>query len=1442
MKPLFLFTTRKYGTIEIEDESYLIRGRPVDRDGKNLYHLKRLTKTHNVLHHNHQDYIEIDNKTKANKSLKKAKSFSPLFNGPYYVEAMFYVDPLNMPMTNEELISAAIQVDYILRDPTFQREAHFILKGIKQYSGPDIRTEEDLDIFCQYTADARANKEEDVSYLISAYEGQCLANADSYREATSFFVPQLDLHKVCRSWGLNLDLENSNCIELRCTSIDFNIDIPELLDFVPCNQLSNKLSSSQTGAFSRNDKNNQALCTKYDSSSIYTEFADNPCVLYCYVEHRDTYMNIGKAVDGTIARMENSLDMCLNGAIIPIGCDNQLSSTVKIDKCGICKGDNSQCVPFEDEKKIYLTNDMTDIANLDQNINVLYFKLNLAYNRGSAESSIEMGHSQWYLAYLDVQSGHLDDNIQHNMNLSEEKEERYLHLTLYLMSDNVLSSNFFIEHEDGNRTIYTDPNENYQFYRVLYMDKSRGIIVEDKKDNTMYGIIEIGDESYLIRGRSVDRDRKNLYHLKRLSKSHNGLQNDLKDYTEIDNKTKANKSFKKAKSFSPLFNGPYYVEAMFYVDPLNMPMTNQELISAAAQVDYILRDPTFQRDAHFILRGIKQYRGPTIKKKEDIDKFCQYTAKARARKEEDVSYLISANGGNCLANADSYRQPPSLFVPQLNLHKACRSWGLNLDLENSNCTDLRCTSMRFYRNIPELLNFLPCNRLSNKLSNSQTEAICYKGKCILKRKFQEKAGSWSSWSSWSKCRGDDTIGFAKRTRRCNNPRPKFGGHYCQGAKIAYKVCKNMPIGCDNQLSSTSKFDKCGTCKGDNSQCVPFEDEKRIILTNEMCHSQWSLAYLDVQSGHMDDIIQQNMNLPEEKEERFLHLTLYPITENVLSSDFFIEDKDGNRTIYTKPSKMYQSYRVFNKGKFRGIIVEDKKDNTMHGTLEIEDKSYLIKGRPVDRDRKNLYRLKRLTKIQNVLQNDLKDYIEIDNKTNANKSFKKARIFSPSFNGPYYVEAMFYVDPLNMTMTDQELISAAIQVDYILRDLTFQRDAHFILKGIKPYKGPNIRKKEDFDIFCQYTANARVKKEEGVSFLISADKENCLANSDRYRKTPSFFVPQFDLNKACRSRNLTLDLENSNCAYLRCPSKGYNHNIPELLNFLPCNRSSNKLSSSQTGAICYKGTCILHSDFQEKAGLWSSWSSWSQCRGDNTIGYSERTRECNNPSPKFFGRYCQGAKIEYKVCQNALNRNNEKNQALCTMYDNSSIYTEFADKPCVLYCYVKSYNIDKNIGKVVDGTLVRTENSLHMCLKGIPIPIGCDNQLSSTAKFDKCGICKGDNSQCVFFENEISTYLTNDMTDIANLNQSIKVLYFKLELRYYYGLSVPVSSIVLTRNGKKFTGTQIRELTDITYKIDRGNEIISSEKLSRPLIIQIKKNLRQQYITVNYKLKYAIPRN
>ena len=40
-------------------------------------------------------------------------------------------------------------------------------------------------------------------------------------------------------------------------------------------------------------------------------------------------------------------------------------------------------------------------------------------------------------------------------------------------------------------------------------------------------------------------------------------------------------------------------------------------------------------------------------------------------------------------------------------------------------------------------------------------------------------GGWSDWSQWSPCT-NNIIGMQMRTRRCVNPKPRFGGKLCAG--------------------------------------------------------------------------------------------------------------------------------------------------------------------------------------------------------------------------------------------------------------------------------------------------------------------------------------------------------------------------------------------------------------------------------------------------------------------------------------------------------------------------------------------------------------------------------------------------------------------------------------------------------------------------------------
>ncbi|CAK9290034.1 unnamed protein product [Gordionus sp. m RMFG-2023] len=686
----------------------------------------------------------------------------------------------------------------------------------------------------------------------------------------------------------------------------------------------------------------------------------------------------------------------------------------------------------------------------------------------------------------------------------------------------------------------------------------------------------------------------------------------------------------------------------------------------------------------------------------------------------------------------------------------------------------------------------------------------------------------------------------------------------------------------------------------------------------MCQSIWSKAHLNVQAATpirlSDNAVRHNIDLTENG-ENYLRLKLYPVTNHVLSSDFFVDDMDGNRKTYPDPTQKFKLYRVFHDSKHSGIIVEDKEDNTMHGTLEIDNEQYLVKGKSAEEGSKNIYHLKQVPKENNVLPKDFKDYIEFN--ATASKLVKKAKTTdtNSNFKGPYYIEAVFYTDASN-TLTENELISVAAQVDHILRDPTFENPAYFILKGIKAYRGPAIRSKDDINLFCQYTADAHAKKLEDVSYLLSRGKVmiivnyiaaqlasgspipvfhfehlkfrifyatvqshgyayvtgmcqettscalidpssselaltighetghlnsvQCLSNRGNYKGTLLSDPPNLNLEKSCSflvDGSFKLNLEESKCDAIRC-QKGYSYyDKEEFLDGHPCNPSDNRLSKSATSAICYKGKCEPKNKIIAQDGSWSPWSSWSSCQGDDTIGYEEKKRECNNPSPKFGGQYCQGDKIEYRVCKNKVSRNNANNMALCRKSKPSSTYRALDQSPCGLTCFIgNTYYIN---GNAADGTLIKTENTLSMCLGGSNRPIGCDNKFDSTAKKDNCGICNGDNS-CVPFETEKRIRLTQDKTNITNLKEGTISLLFRLTLLYYQGFNGAGSSIAVIRDGRSYTGNSIKTLTDITYEINQQYEAISSEKLARPLTIQVI-TLLINFITCN-KPKYQVSFN
>jgi len=62
--------------------------------------------------------------------------------------------------------------------------------------------------------------------------------------------------------------------------------------------------------------------------------------------------------------------------------------------------------------------------------------------------------------------------------------------------------------------------------------------------------------------------------------------------------------------------------------------------------------------------------------------------------------------------------------------------------------------------------------------------------------------------------------------------------------------------------------------------------------------------------------------------------------------------------------------------------------------------------------------------------------------------------------------------------------------------------------------------------------------------------------------------------------------------------------------------------------------------QKVPGNWGDWSQWSPCSKKCAGGTRDRFRECNNPAPKFGGKYCEGEGEAMEAC------NEEACQPVC----------------------------------------------------------------------------------------------------------------------------------------------------------------------------------------------------
>ncbi|KAH8265475.1 hypothetical protein KR038_008664 [Drosophila bunnanda] len=240
--------------------------------------------------------------------------------------------------------------------------------------------------------------------------------------------------------------------------------------------------------------------------------------------------------------------------------------------------------------------------------------------------------------------------------------------------------------------------------------------------------------------------------------------------------------------------------------------------------------------------------------------------------------------------------------------------------------------------------------------------------------------------------------------------------------------------------------------------------------------------------------------------------------------------------------------------------------------------------------------------------------------------------------------------------------------------------------------------------------------------------------------------------------------------------------------------------------CQKGKCVPRQGSNRLTvnGGWGNWSPWTPCSLTCGGGVQESRRECNNPVPEHGGKYCLGARKKYTSCnvhscpsgsmdsrEQQCYEMNGRNLNIPGITPDTKWLPKYEREPCKLFCRMENsvtYFMLKN--KVTDGTSC-TVDSFDKCVNGICRPAGCDNELNSIAKLDRCGVCEGRNDTC----HEVTgNFLVSDLLRSGQKSN-------------FYVTTIPkgASNIVITQPGYP-------EHHYIALSDDKGNGLLNQDVL------------------------------
>eukprot|EP00795_Rhopilema_esculentum_P010253 gene10253-18947_t len=185
--------------------------------------------------------------------------------------------------------------------------------------------------------------------------------------------------------------------------------------------------------------------------------------------------------------------------------------------------------------------------------------------------------------------------------------------------------------------------------------------------------------------------------------------------------------------------------------------------------------------------------------------------------------------------------------------------------------------------------------------------------------------------------------------------------------------------------------------------------------------------------------------------------------------------------------------------------------------------------------------------------------------------------------------------------------------------------------------------------------------------------------------------------------------------------------------------------------CKHGRCVEQrvADASVVDGGWSSWGEFKQCSRPCGGGIAYRERTCHNPVALRGGKYCEGDSKEYTICNkkpcpdSVMNFRKQQCKRHSGSFEGDIQYNWTYNKSngrkgkpmessCMLECVAENNRkILKNFGRSIDGTdcYLFDENLAGKCVAGECMSVGCDMELGSKEKVDRCGVCKGDGGSC-----------------------------------------------------------------------------------------------------------------